>query len=139
MNVGIAIWSILNADATLISVLGRDSSNNIYAYEDVAPQSISVDTYVRYYVSEIEPNDTKDGASTIDDVFVMFQIFGKSANTCRLVANAIRSALDRKAHGSYNGVTIQGVKFVGGRMLPEFADGVDRRTYELEFKFRHKR
>lgn len=128
--VGNAIYAILYADATVNGLVGT------HIYQNLVPQTIQATLYVRHMVIDVHPNDTKSGVSTLDEMTVQIDVFGKKDQQCATLAKAIRAALDRKAHGTYGGVGLLGVKFLGANMLPEQADAVDMYTYTLNFKFR---
>ena len=113
-----------------------DGAGGSHIYQNLVPQDTQETLYIRYMVLDVRPYDTKSGVSTLDDMSVEIDIFGKKDQDCFNLAAAVRNALDRKAHGTYGGIDLQGVSFEGASMLPEQADAVDMYTYTLQFKFR---
>ena len=95
----IGVIDVLVNDA---SVAARVSAR-IYPIErqqGSALPALSVD------VTDIDPSDTKDGVSTLDEEFTSVTSYADTYNECVLLAGECRSALDRYA-GTNQGVVIQ--------------------------------
>ena len=103
----------MSADIGVIGRLTSDSSitalvtNRVYPYS--RPQK-SVLPAISVRVDGVEPHDTKDGASELDEVMVAVIAYGAKAIDARNVINEVRNSLDRYS-GTQNGVVIQSIRF----------------------------
>lgn len=105
MDAGLVIYNILNGDSTI-----SDLVTGIFPL--VAPQTTNF-PFIIYEVDGDTPTDTKDGASTVDVMDVMVSCYSNNYAEASDIANHVRSALDRKAAGTYGGVQIETIVFTG--------------------------
>lgn len=106
--IGDAIYAILyNSGAgAVFAVVG----NKIFP--DMAPQSAAF-PYIIYRTLDTMPSDDKDGTSGLDTVAVSIECYATAMSTARSAADGCRSLMDRKAHGTYGGLSISGIRFAG--------------------------
>lgn len=97
MQVGKVIYSLLN-------------TAGYKSYPDVIPETVTGDTIVYHVISDV-PLTTKDGTSKIDTYRVQINCYSSNyAGACAL-AQAVRTALDRKT-GTYNSVVVDQINFI---------------------------
>ena len=100
----IGVIDILLNDANVLAMVGT----KVYPMErdqNEGLPAITVD------VTDIEPNPTKDGVSTLDEEFVSVISYDSTYKACRLLAADCRTALDRYA-GTNKGVVIQQIDYL---------------------------
>lgn len=104
MTAGKAIYYILSGDSGLSSLVGDRVFPEIAAQDAATP-------YVVYQLSSVEPQDTKGGPSTLDEV--RFEVFcvSNEYTEAQDVTEAVRAALDR-ARGTFQGVPVQSVQYL---------------------------
>jgi len=100
----------MNVVGIAINYILENGTTNLSAQPDFA-QNDFADTYIVYRVVNVTPSDTKSGVSTLDEVDVEINIYSTILATVADLAQKVRADLDRVAHGTYNGVTLQGVQF----------------------------
>jgi len=100
----------MNVVGKAINEILQNGATNLPAQPDFA-QNDFADTYIVYRVVNITPSDTKSGASTLDEVNIEINIYSNVLATVADLSVKVRADLDRVAHGSYAGVTLQGVQF----------------------------
>ena len=103
MNIGAAIYKILSDDTAVASLVATRISPNVMNQTQTFP-------FIVYDVTNDNPDDIKDGVSPLDSFDVMVSGYSKSYKKASVLANYIRTALDRKS-GNYNGVEIQSIEF----------------------------
>lgn len=127
----------------IYAILYNSGSGPVYdlignkIWPDQAAQNSSY-PYVIYRIDETRPNDTKDGASTVDEVTVIVEAYATSRTSARSIAEAVRTALDRKTAGTYGGIDLDGVQFRDQRTAT-FATDPHVYIFEQEYKLRYKR
>tara|TARA_X000001382_G_scaffold121895_2_gene104480 strand:- start:163 stop:573 length:411 start_codon:yes stop_codon:yes gene_type:complete len=104
METGKAIYNLLVNDQDIGSAVGTR------IFPNVAPQT-SAFPFIIYDVNGVEPNDTKDGPSTLDTVDMMISCYSKTYSEAATLAKNVRIALDRLDESTYNGVQIQSIQF----------------------------
>ena len=104
MEIGKAIYSILFNDVDVKTLV----STRIFP--NVAPQTTTF-PFIIYDVTGIQPNDTKDGASTLDTNDVMISCYSETYSQASDLAKKIRVAMDRINEGTYGGEQIQSSQF----------------------------
>ena len=104
MQIGKSIYNILSSDTTITDIV----STRIFP--NVAPQKTEL-PFIIYDVNGVEPNDTKDGASTLDTNDVMISCYSVTYSQASDLAQKIRVAMDRINEGTYGGETIQSSQF----------------------------
>ena len=104
MEIGKAIYSILFNDVDVKTLV----STRIFP--NVAPQTTTF-PFIIYDVTGIQPNDTKDGASTLDTNDVMISCYSETYSQASDLAKKIRIAMDRINEGTYSGEQIQSSQF----------------------------
>lgn len=98
------IYAILNADATLKSEVGSDSTGNIKVYPQTPPQDVTM-PFVVITRSNTLPTDTKDAPSVLDEVSIQIDCYSKTYAKTQTIKDRIRTLLD-----NYSG-TVGGVNF----------------------------
>lgn len=138
MAAEIAVIDILRDDATLGTLLGgTGTSARVYPLE--RPQGSSMPA-ILVRGQDIEPSDTKDGASTLDTEFIQVLMYGEDLNQLILTIEArVRTLLDRIAPGTYNGVVIQSSQFQDRDTFLEAIDNDSKYVVEHIYKVRVKR
>jgi len=104
MEIGKALYSILFNDVDVKTLV----STRIFP--NVAPQTTTF-PFIIYDVTGIQPNDTKDGASTLDTNDVMISCYSETYSQASDLAKKIRIAMDRINEGTYSGEQIQSSQF----------------------------
>ena len=84
----------------------------------VIPEKNTQDFLV-YYRTVTEPNDTKTGRSTLDEVTIQINIFSYQALRCANYAEAVRGNLDRRS-GTFEGIFVQSIQFQNEMNMFEF-------------------
>ena len=79
-------------------------------FPNVAPQTTTF-PFIIYDVTGVQPNDTKDGASTLDTNDVMISCYSETYSQASDLAQKIRVAMDRINEGTYGGEQIQSSQF----------------------------
>ena len=129
MNAGKAVYGILSANSTVTNIVSTRIFPEIAEQEAATP-------FVVYQLQSVDPEDTHDGPSKLDEVRFEFMCYADTYNEAADLATAVRGALDRVS-GTYNGVNIESVQFndVDTEVL------YDPRRYSqvLTFTFRVKR
>jgi len=135
-----AIQNILANDSNLQGVLndaGWGGGGTKYKiYHLVADGTVDV-PYVTYQRINTDPHDTKDGVSGLDVCMLDVDIWADNNSDLFTIAGYVRTALDRKAEGTYNGETLQSIRFMDHRTDVEERVGVYHLT--LVFSVREKR
>ena len=103
-SVGLAIYDILSNDAGVSALV----SDRIYPM--VAPQDAADPLIVWSVVSRI-PSDTKGSYGDLDTLRIEFNSYAITYPIVESIDDAIRTALDRIAHGAYATVTLDGVSY----------------------------
>jgi len=129
MNIGKAIYGILSGTTAVTDLVSTKIFPEIAEQETAAP-------FVIYQVQSVQPEDTHDGPSKLDEVRVEVLCYDDSYNGAADLASAVRGALDR-VKGTYNGVNVESVQFND----VDFEIEYDPRRYSqvLTFTFRIKR
>lgn len=105
MKIGLAIYNILSNDGDIEGLV----STRIYP--NVAKQATPF-PFIVYQTTGVDPNDTKDGVSTVDGNSFMILCYSETYTQVADLAQLARIALDRKS-GTYNGVEVQTIQFTG--------------------------
>jgi hypothetical protein len=129
MNIGKAIYGILSGTTAVTDIVGTK------IFPEIAEQETAV-PFVIYQVQSVQPEDTHDGPSKLDEVRVEVLCYDDAYNGAADLASAVRGALDR-VRGTYNGVNVESVQFND----VDFEIEYDPRRYSqvLTFTFRIKR
>ena len=123
MNVGIAIFNILTADANLAALV----SDRIYP--EMAPENV-VAPFVVYSIRSVDPKDTKSASSGLDVSRVEFYVCGPDYANVQTINATVRLAIERQ-EGNFDGVAIQSVQY-----NDEDCDfDIDTRDYVSEMRF----
>mgnify|MGYP003150102402 FL=1 len=105
MKIGYAIYNILSNDGDVTDI----TSTRIYP--NVAKQGTTF-PFIVYQTTGVDPNDTKDGVSTVDGNSFMVLCYADSYSVAANLSQEVRIALDR-AKGTYNSVEVQTIQFTG--------------------------
>ena len=104
MEIGKAIYNILSNDSDIQAFVDDR------VFPNVAPQTTEF-PFIIYDVTGVQPNDTKDGASTLDTNDVMISCYSETYSQASDLAQKIRVAMDRINEGTYGGEQIQSSQF----------------------------
>ena len=104
MEIGKAIYNILSTNSDVSTLVGTR------IFPNVAPQTTTF-PFIIYDVTGVQPNDTKDGASTLDTNDVMISCYSETYSQASDLAQKIRVAMDRINEGTYGGEQIQSSQF----------------------------
>lgn len=129
MLVGKAIYDILTNDSTIEGLVADKVFPNVAAQTTEFP-------FIVYDVTSDDPEDTKDGVSTLDANSIMVSGYADNYSRAADLAVAIRDALDRTS-GTYAGVVIQTIQYQGYNDVFDDmsgSDGIYRKS--LDFKVR---
>jgi len=104
MEIGKAIYNILSTNSNVSTLVGTR------IFPNVAPQETRF-PFIIYDVTGVQPNDTKDGPSTLDTNDVMISCYSETYTQASDLAQKIRVAMDRINEGTYGGEQIQSSQF----------------------------
>lgn len=107
MNGQLAIMDILKNDNAFSAIVGAGASAKIYYDEAMETQTLPF-TIIK--TDSINPNDTKDGASTLDQDMVYITHFAATKIIVQQMSVAARTALERK-NGTFGGIITKGLQF----------------------------
>lgn len=112
MKAEYAVLNILLNTAAVSAIVGTR------VYLDEAPQE---DSYPLVIVEEggNDPRPTKSGVSVMEPDIIRVFPYSDNKNTLRLLAQACRDALDGKAEGTYNSVSVKAIRFQGQSSFDE--------------------
>ena len=105
MKIGLAIHYILGHDSDVSALVSAR------IYPNVAKQT-SAFPFIVYQTIGVDPNDTKDGVSTVDGNSFMVLCYSETYTEVADLAQKARIALDRKS-GTYSTVEVQTIQFTG--------------------------
>ena len=97
MNAGKAVYGILNANSGVTDLVGTRIFPEIAEQEAATP-------FIVYQLLSVDPEDTHDGPSKLDEVRFEFLCYADTYDTAADVGVKVRAALDRVS-GTYNGDT----------------------------------
>jgi len=126
------------ADIAVIDILLNDAnvsgevSTRVYPLE--RPQKTTLPA-IMVRLNDVEPNDTKDGVSTLDVEYVGVFIYGATYSSVYTLSGYVRTALDRYA-GTNKTVVVQSSQFYDSST---YVDEIDNNTIyvqEDEYKLR---
>ena len=128
MKVGLALYSLLSSNAEVSSVVGTR------IFPNVAPQTTTF-PFIIYEVDGDDPNDTKDGVSTVDVNNITVSCYSKSYSNASDLALKIRTALDRQS-GTHGGVSIQSIQYDSYNDIfdDNHEDGVYRKAIDFNVR-----
>jgi len=107
MKIGLAIYNILynSGSGDVFDLVGSRIYPNVATQKSAFP-------FIVYTVTGVDPNDTKDGVSTVDGNSFMVLCYSETYTQVADLAQKSRIALDRKS-GTYNTVEVQTIQFTG--------------------------
>jgi hypothetical protein len=122
MAAEIALVDILRGDATLGALLGGTGTSARVHIIDRPQKGTFPAIVVR--AQDIEPSDTKDGVSTLDQEYIQVLMYGSDLHQLMMTIEVrVRTLLDRISEGVYNGVSVQSSQFQDrDTFLEEFGD-----------------
>jgi hypothetical protein len=100
MEIGKAIYNILTSAGI---------SEELTVHPEVAPVDSAFPVVV-YSIQNIQPSDTKNSTSTLDECTLELYCMSASYPQCMDISSACRNALDRVG-GTFSGVGIQSIQF----------------------------
>lgn len=104
----------MKAGKALYNILTNTSAVTAYVSTRISPlksDNTAVMPYVVYEQVSLVPTIEKDGPSKLDVIRLQVNIIHNNYDSLSDVANAVRTALERKAAGTYGGVNIQSIVF----------------------------
>jgi hypothetical protein len=107
MNAQQAIMNILQNDSVYSALVGSGTSTAIFYDEAMEAQGLP---FAIIQTDSINPNDSKSGASTLDQDMVYVTHFAATKKMVISMSLAARTALERK-NGTFNGIAIIGLQF----------------------------
>ena len=93
MEIGKAIYNILSTTTNISNLVGTR------IFPNVAPQTTTF-PFIIYDVNGVQPNDTKEGVSTLDTNDVMISCYSETYSQASDLAQTIRVAMDRINEGT---------------------------------------
>lgn len=127
MSGELAVQNILSTNATYNAHVGGSSAAAKIFYDE-ADQTNAL-PFAIVFADSVDPNDTKDGVSTLDFDSIYVTHFAATKKKCNQMAVDGRTALDRVS-GTYNGVNVESIRFVTQRSGSEFL--VDKKVCTVE-------
>lgn len=118
-----AIVQILLADAPVVAIVG----NKVYRNE--APQGQSL-PYVIIEVENVDPSNTKEAVSSADYVFLNVISYAATQAELDTLSEAVRTALDYKAAGTYGGIVMNQLRFQSENDFDEEIE--NRKVYAVD-------
>lgn len=103
MNEGKAIYSILAENSGVSTVVGTR------IYPQIAEQGAAF-PFIVYVLRDIEPSDTKSGASTLDEIRYDIIAAAETYAALASLTERIRLALDRFS-GTVSGIVVDSIQF----------------------------
>lgn len=104
MEIGKAIYNILSNDSDVLALVESR------IFPNVAPQTTEF-PFIIYDVTGVQPNDTKEGPSTLDTNDVMISCYSETYSEASDLAKKIRIAMDRITEAEYATIKIQSSQF----------------------------
>lgn len=129
MIAGKPIYSQLSSDATVTSYVGTRIFPALAAQNAEMP-------FITYEVQQITPSDTKDGASTLDEIRVEVVIYAAKFSTAADLAEHTRKALERKTMTA-GSIVIESAQFQDAQN--EVLDSPRRHVVVQDYRMRLKR
>jgi hypothetical protein len=94
MAIGDSIYSLLNGDATLVSLVGNDpASGGLKLYPVVIPQGKQVPV-LAYEIMADDPTPSKDGASKLDRYDIQIAVYHNNYDEAHTIIERVRTILD---------------------------------------------
>jgi hypothetical protein len=126
MSGELAVFNILSTNTTFNSNVGGATSYRIF-YDEADQTTVLPFTIVS--ADSIQPNDTKDGVSTLDFDLINVTHFADTKKKANKMAVDSRGALDRIT-GTYNAINVESIQFQTQRSGSEYL--VDKKVYTVE-------
>ncbi len=104
----------MKAGKAIYNILTNTSAVTSYVSTRISPlkaNNLAQFPYVVYEQVSLVPMIDKDGPSKLDVIRVQINILHNNYDTLSNVADAIRTALERKTSGTYGGVNVQSIVF----------------------------
>jgi hypothetical protein len=104
----------VKAGKAIYNILTNTSAVTSYVSTRISPlkaNNLAAFPYVVYEQVSLVPTIDKDGPSKLDIIRVQINILHNNYDTLSNVADAIRTALERKTAGTYGGVNVQSIVF----------------------------
>ena len=104
----------MKAGKAIYNILTNTSAVTSYVSTRISPlkaNNLAQFPYVVYEQVSLVPTIDKDGPSKLDIIRLQINILHTDYDTLSNVADAIRTALERKAAGTYGGVNVQSIVF----------------------------
>ena len=104
----------MKAGKVIYNILTNTSAVTSYVSTRISPlkaSNLAEFPYVVYEQISLVPTIEKDGPSKLDIIRMQVNILHTDYDTLSNIADAIRTALERKALGTYGGVNVQSIVF----------------------------
>lgn len=126
MNAELAIIEILLADATVSGIVAQEVHLDDVTQGKALP-------YIVVEERDVEPNDTKDGASAVDYGRVGVFCYHTNKADLRTLAEAARNAIEGKASGTYRTVNFDYARFISESSFTEEIE--NRKAYAKDQEY----
>ena len=103
MNAGKAVYGILRANSGVTDLVSTRIFPEIAEQEAATP-------FVIYQLQNVDPDDTHDGPSKLDEVTFDVLCYSDTYNGAADLAEKVRTALDRTS-GTFNTVVVESIQF----------------------------
>ena len=110
MSIYRGILSILNADGSFPTAIGTDSDSNIKVYPIFPTRQVAT-PFVAMKIDNQLGNPTKDAVSAVDQISFSFRVYGDNLDTIISISDALITAIDKTAKGTYDTVPIGSIDF----------------------------
>jgi len=94
----------------------------------------SVYPYITHQLLTNRPVSQGDSASNFDFATIMVSVYAETMTDAQAIAEVLRTALDRKTPGTYDGVAVAQIDYEGESHLPEDGAGNDQ-IYVIQSDF----
>ena len=129
MEIGKAIYNILVNDSDVNALVSGRILPNVARTTTAFP-------FIIYQVTGQNPEQDKDGPSTLDTDSVMVSIYSGTYSEATDLSNKVRIALERTS-GTFNGVEVQSIKYDGfNDLFNDNSDGEGVFRKALDFDIR---
>lgn len=129
MKIGLAIYNLLANNGDVTDIVSTRIFPNVAREGTAFP-------FIVYHTTGVDPNDTKDGVSTVDGNSFETICYSETYSEAADLAQKVRVALDRKS-GTLNTVEVQTIQFTGyDEGFDIKGDGQGVYTQSLSFNLR---
>ena len=91
--IGKSIYSLLNANEALVTLVGNSANGGLKCYPMIAPQDTEV-PFLIYETTSNSPTPTKDGTSKVDKLTIQITAFDNDYDNLYAIIEQVRTVLD---------------------------------------------